>query len=267
MNCSYFKRELDSSHAPALLSGDLRAHAARCRACAAQWQKHLSLNRLLRELDTVAPPADFDAQLRARLRAEKHSLSSLSSSFIPLPSFARPAAMCASLMFIAVALYVSLYGGFKGEVSEQTASVREDQIRELGSSGYNSIPQEFNSVATSNEPTASPPEKLPVKTKDEEARITSRKALSTRHTRTPMRTLPQRLTDSRGDPLMASAGSASSEAKVPLTTKQQHMEVTLRDTRGEKEAFLLDAVSFGGQPLVRGVKLAVVSSDGQQGIW
>jgi hypothetical protein len=55
--------------------------------------------------------------------------------------------------------------------------------------------------------------------------------------------------------------------KLPLPTNHERMEVTMRDPQGEREALILDAVSFGGQPLVRVAKDRMASADAQQGVW
>ncbi len=111
MKCSIFQRELEHANAPALLTGELRTHAAACHDCAAHWQQRAGLQSLLCELDEVAPPADFDARLRARLaRRETEDVGFFGYArrgmFTPL------AASCASLSLAALMLFAAWHGDF-----------------------------------------------------------------------------------------------------------------------------------------------------------
>lgn len=258
MNCSYFKRELETSHAPALLSDKSRAHAACCQACATIWQEQLSLNQLLRELEPIDLPDDFDLRLHECIRAGKSS-SVFNPFFLPsLLTFARIASSSAVLILIAAVLYAALNGSFERKTADQIAVVSSEITEQDASVVYKLITLSDDLIATDKKFNEHQPKEAHNKLRGATS-IPRNRIISTRR--------PRSANEGLTDLITLSSTTYASQAKSTLKSSPQPMQVTLRDAHGEREAFLLNAVSFGGQPLVQAAKLTITGADGQQGVW
>lgn len=287
MNCKIFRRELENSNVsttPPSLNRAARAHAAHCTACAAQWREQLSLQRLLRNLDTVAPPADFDARLFARLdgRKLKQGFAMRGIRRMGLPTFASHTAFakavtcCVSLAFLAFIFqsssFVTPHNSFSQEFSDQN----------LVASQANT-PSFVSPISTSALMATTSDELL---TSDRASNVTSQPVASS--PRTAMKvsliqqrhaTLKQRAQASSrisraafADALASNEFDRSQRVRATMFSRAatisvspRMMEATLRDGRKAGQAVMLNAVSFGDDTLSHTAKLASVNS--QQGTW
>ena len=105
MNCDECRTELEEASLHRLPGDEARAHIEACAACRAFHEERSALRQLLGELEVVAAPSTFDAQLRARIVA-KQSVGRFSVQ----PSFAPSAlsialAACFMLTVSAVLLF------------------------------------------------------------------------------------------------------------------------------------------------------------------
>lgn len=279
MDCSYFKRELETTHAPTLLNENARTHAAICSRCAVVWQEHLRLTRLLNELDTVATPADFNSQLRSRLYGSKSSpfVSLLNFGFSH--SFIRTSASCAALILLVIVLHL-MFTINRTEVIVAESLLNSTTMPDVISSsrGFDSAWSDLNLVAVvANSPNAAAtvasdsrvsrraqPKPHAPTTAAAAVRVTMRVP---RFTDSVTRTNVNNRAVTDNDLLARRTTGSADEVKVLLPTTRQRMEVTSRDYRDEKEVLVLDAVSFGGQPLVQRAQLAIARAGEQQGVW
>lgn len=84
MNCNECRREIEEASPYGLLSHEARVHIAACGTCRALRDERSALSGLLGELEVVAAPSNFEAQLRARIVAKQ----SVRRRFSFQPSFA-----------------------------------------------------------------------------------------------------------------------------------------------------------------------------------
>src|SRR5689334_10091972 len=70
-DCKAYRREIEEAAEGGSASAGLRAHAARCRACAEELRERESVRALVGGLGRVGAPADFEFRLRARMAAAK----------------------------------------------------------------------------------------------------------------------------------------------------------------------------------------------------
>ncbi len=78
MTCDKFRAFLpdmllDSTHAPAHISIDMRQHLAECPGCQTEWKELQATMELLDEWKAPEPSAYFDTRMAARLRQEKQA--------------------------------------------------------------------------------------------------------------------------------------------------------------------------------------------------
>ncbi|HYJ45746.1 MAG TPA: hypothetical protein VEV81_03960, partial [Pyrinomonadaceae bacterium] len=69
MNCQVCQREIEELELGESLSEGAHAHILACSECRAFHDERQSLRRLVRELEPVVAPPDFEFRLRARLAA------------------------------------------------------------------------------------------------------------------------------------------------------------------------------------------------------
>lgn len=288
MNCRIFRRELENSDAstPPALNRDSRTHAAQCAACAAQWREHLSLQCLLRNLDTVTPPADFDARLFARLDRCEPTQGFTAQGFrrIGLPNFApqtifaRAVTCCVSLAFLAFIFqsssFVTTQNSFPQEHNDEESIASQPATPSLVTPISNSAliatttrNDEMFSADSASDITNQPPtytSKASVTLSSIEQRhaISKRRAqVSSRISRAAVAEAIASTEFNRSQ--RARAAMHSRDATIRVSPRM--MEATLRDGRRAGQAVMLNAVSFGDDTLSHTAKLASVNS--QQGIW
>jgi hypothetical protein len=71
MNCTASQNEIEELSATNLLSDAARTHVAACLKCAEFYTERIALRTLLKSLEQVVAPTDFDFKLSARLAAAK----------------------------------------------------------------------------------------------------------------------------------------------------------------------------------------------------
>ena len=70
-DCKTYREEIEELAGVGRLGLEARAHVNACEACRHLEQERASLRRLVRSLETVAAPADFEFRLRARMDASR----------------------------------------------------------------------------------------------------------------------------------------------------------------------------------------------------
>jgi hypothetical protein len=265
MDCRNFRHELENSVAaltPTLLGDDSRAHAAACDACAAHWREHLSLHHLLRSLDAITPPADFDVRLYARLDARKRKqrsvLSDIRRMWLPNlstpTSLAKAATCCLSLVFLIVILHSS-----SSMLPQNPLSPKQDN-EEFAASQSDAL---LLAPATSNIPRTAPDNVIPP--------VNKASNVAAQSSPTPRNHIKNNLSErhranAKQGAQMASRSSRPSYAEAAASTRIERnqrargvmrlrdatvsvssrmMEATLRDGRRAGQAVVLNAVSFG----------------------
>src|SRR5688572_7635937 len=107
MSCKKYRNEIEDGGLDVVLSAAAQAHLHGCAGCRQFYAEQASVKRLVRELETVSAPADFEFRLRARLSATANIRDKggfLSRHFAPsAPSIALAA--CFALT-VAVTLYL-----------------------------------------------------------------------------------------------------------------------------------------------------------------
>jgi len=266
MNCKHFEHEIGIADAPHMLSEDARRHAANCSSCTTRRDEHIALKRLMRDLNDIVVPTDFDLQLRARLA--DHRVAAPTRLFDLLwcrlprlfdqPLYVKVAACCLPLLFIAITLNHSSptayeadtlvassgYRGGDSETSEQNRTVTPAPLR-LASNGGRAKVFIERKTERSNIPGV----------RDDARRTRINYALGTK-TVTAKQTVHEREMD-----------ASEFSSGVPVTVSTRGIEVTRRDGQGAGQPLILDAVSFGDNPLTQTAKLTVKGANTQQGVW
>jgi hypothetical protein len=180
-------------------------------------------------------------------------------------------------LLIACALYIGLNTNFEKEGAKQITAVQDQQIEKFGNPNPRNLnPRKHslvedatvNSLSVAALPVNSLPH-LKAGYKSHVGAISpSVKTVAARRHRPTSKPPMQVMASVNGNSVIrANIAAEARVVKLPLPTNQERMEVTMRDSQGEKEGLILDAVSFGGQPLVRVAKNRTASADAQQGVW
>lgn len=267
MNCGLFQRELERTNAASpLLGDDSRAHAARCPSCAVHLRKRITFNHLLRSLDPITPPPDFDARLQARLdarnRTKRFAVGNVSRfklpSFTARTSFVKVIACCLSLVFLTVIFHASSFISLQQQKGEETPSLHAETLSLALTTNPASNPVIKDETLSHVKPTnltmqaRSPFAGSSVNVNFAE----QRRAVSKRRAKAIAPTEIDRSQQAREAVYLRNA---------TINVSPRMMEATLRDGRRAGQAVMLNAVSFGDDTLSRNVKLATATS--QQGVW
>lgn len=105
MNCNRIQKQIDEADAPDLLSFEVAAHLESCHGCQRFASERQSLRQMLGTMPGITVPANFQAQLKARLEERKNR--SVFSWLTPA-NYLRFGAATAML---AVGFFVAQYAG------------------------------------------------------------------------------------------------------------------------------------------------------------
>jgi hypothetical protein len=234
--CRATRREIDESELNQTLSDQARAHVALCASCRGFRAERTSLRDLVRSLEPVVAPGDFDMRLRARMAGERQGRAR--QPFIFRLVMGAPAIAAAALV---VTLALSLVW--------------------LAQRNGNQIP-EIAKVPITADP-AGP--KLPVLAANGD-KAGQRNDVSAPLNVTPYRSIragnPGRESLSKSGPAGVSASDYSASraesfkqieqraGEVSLSAPLKPMVVSMQDGRGGTRQISLPPISFGAQRLV-----------------
>ena len=264
-DCKVYRREIVEAFDA--LSRGARAHAEVCRACGDELRGHESLRALVRGLDKVEAPSDFEFRLRARMASAGPAGRRVPLRGLRLVYAFAPVAAAACFLVVSTALYLrqasqpTTAGSPSVAVSEATPNATEQQTRTVPATGdvrdskRTDVPPV--EVALGSTPlTARPPARRMRAASRPSGEVASR---------TETRAGLQRNT------LVASVNAAQviTGRGVPfaLKTPAEPMRVILRDERGEGRVVPMRAVSFGAQELIARENVSRQAAAENEGVW
>jgi hypothetical protein len=270
-DCKTYREEIEELAGVGRLSLGARAHVNACEACRGVEHERASLRRLVRGLERVEAPSDFEFRLRARMNASRAAASR--NTLRPVYGFAALAA-AACFLFVSASLYV------RQERQNKPGGARQQVVMRESAGGETESGQEIKEVK--------PEQEIKV-AQVSDAGLQSVVGLGTRGVRSEqgrVRTRaisPPRAREaaSRGPSgeapaqnfLTAGLSSArvieqSPTMRVSLGTSAEPLRVVLRDGRGETRVVPMRSVSFGSQELIarEGVSRRAAVTD-KEGVW
>ena len=224
--CRHVRREIDELEIGQQPGEQAHAHLAVCPACAEFSRERADLRDLVRSLEPVVAPADFDMRLRARIAAERGAARP--SFFAQLVSTPAIAAAAAVVLLVGSIVWIAQRN------TDQTTKVATE----------NSSKQPTNQVASDPAKEVAPaPTVNTVSGKGDELVVDNGSNLPVRRKR------PGRSTNVRDFSVMpANLIRQNDQAFVNAPSKP--VVVSLKDDRGATRKISLPPVSFGAQSLV-----------------
>jgi hypothetical protein len=258
-DCKTYRMEFeDAASGP---SDAARAHAESCGACGEVLRAGDSLNRILRGLERVEAPADFEFRLRARIAARKGGRGRFQlARFGPLSGYATVAAALCVL-----ALAVSLYF-WPGQRHTQLEA-RNSDAPVIGTNGALRPPSQTASVpkGESSPPVASvtPPTLV-----SHEMKVNRPNVVASKRIKETAGVVEGRKNLASNQFSELGATAIVRPLVIPVSTPAEPLRVVLRDEKGTAHVVPMRAVSFGSQELLsREVAGARPSAKSEEGVW
>lgn len=260
-DCNSYREEIEDADGFGGLSNEARAHAAMCASCGLFTSERESLRLLVRGLNRVEAPDDFEFRLRARINASGGSGGKF--DFIRqrlTPGLAWATAVC--ILVVSASLYVlqERRRGFEAPNQTLSRNDSETEKKEVASAGKPAvtIPAIGNVVETE-----APRVTISSKRKNDDprriaSRPSSRKSLLKE----------QGLSASQGGSSDFGVGVAKvlRLQKIPLNSSSEPLRFVVTDEQGNARPVPMRAVSFGSQELIAGARAHVVSNE-KGGVW
>lgn len=277
MDCQSYKIEIEEMEASERPGGETAAHLSTCEACRAFYAERQSLRRLVREMELVAAPADFDFRLRARLAASNGTGNHRSSwrSFV----FSAPAiGLAASLVLLGVAA-TAFYNRTKPvpAIANRPAEVVRQKTEQPHKTEVVNSPVETVNQKTLPEATNKKNDNPVVASAsgaNRQPRMWNGKINPLRKQTPATSNSGQRFSNdyaaSRAPVITPYAGAslpvigASPLVEVSVRSKSQPLKISLDDRSGVKRTVTLEPVVFGSQDLTGRETSRVATSNG---IW
>lgn len=258
-DCKTYRTEFeDAASGP---SDAARAHAASCGACGEVLRANDSLGRILRGLERVEAPADFEFRLRARIAARKGGRGRFQLARLgPLSGYATVAAALCVL-----ALAASLY--FKP--GQRRAPL---EVRNVGAPAIrpNEAPEPSGQITNAPTPVSSPtdtnitlPTPAPHSKNGNNPRLVALKSVKETAGVVEGR---KNLASNQFSEFGATA--IVRPLVIPVSTPAEPLRVVLRDEKGTAHVVPMRTVSFGSQELLsREVAGARQGAKSEEGVW
>lgn len=261
-DCKAYRHEIAEAFDGGALSRGASAHAASCRACGEEMRGREALRALVRGLDKVEAPADFEYRLRARMGAggvggRRAPLSGLRLVF----AFA-PVAAAACFLVVSTALY--LRQAAKTEPAEAPSAIVSaptprnadaDAQRAATTAGTTGEVRESKQTGERPLVVASAPTAFKVRPAVHRRRAASQPA--------------REVADGgqRSETLSLTAARVISGSGMTIALKTP-LRVVLRDESGAGRVVPMRAVSFGSQELLARESVSGQASAAEnEGVW
>jgi hypothetical protein len=251
-DCKAYREEIEELAGAGRLSVEARAHVNACAPCRVLEEERASLRRLVRGLEKVEAPADFEFRLRARLASSRGG--GRGNPLRPVYGFAS-IAVAALFLFVSASLYVRQVRQGKPDAARQQAATKEN--KENGASvAASERPVGFgrgvgSGTAEADSTSAVGPARSTVARRKAEA--SARASYPARARDVAQRVKP----DVAGaqNSLTAAVNSAevinrSPTLAIPVGTSAESLRVVLKDESGASRVVPMRSVSFGSQDLI-----------------
>jgi hypothetical protein len=256
-DCKAYREEIEELAGVGRLSLEARAHVNACAPCHALEQERASLRSLVRELEKVEAPADFEFRLRARMASSRGG--GRRNPFRPVYGFAAIAA-AALFLFVSASLYIrqeqqrrpepSRSGALTAEGSGDGAKPRqrEDEVTQTADANTNGVAGRTTTVSQGMRP----------KMRTRAAALPRDREIASRET----------AGQANAKKSLTFAVRSAPTLTIPLGANTQPLRVVLRDEGGQARVVPMRSVSFGSQELIarEGPGRRASSAD-KEGVW
>jgi hypothetical protein len=260
-DCKAYREEIEELAGVGRLGLEARAHVNACAACRALEQERASLRRLVRRLERVEAPADFEFRLRARMAASRGREGR--NPFRPVYGFAALAAS-ALFLFVSASLYVT-------QERQQRPSRQEVLTADGSGDGGKPQRQDRAGAQATDAGMNGDAGRTQAASRGEQAKARARAAALPRAREVALR-------GSAGQPSVRNSSTFSVDSarvieqnptlKISLDTSAQPLRVVLKDERGASRVVPMRPVSFGSQDLIarEGQGRRATPAD-KEGVW
>ena len=257
--CKTYQTEFEESARG--LSEGARAHAESCGACGEALRVGASLGRILRGLERVEAPADFEFRLRARIASRKGGRGRFQ-----LARFGSPYGYAtAAAAFCVLALAASLYFLPRQQHAPLEARTVIAPVRKADTS---SPPSGKLAPGPVSEPSplvarVSPPTLTLHQTNDNRPR-----GVAVKHVKETARADEGQRTLTSNSLAVSVAPVINIPLKISVGASAEPLRVMLRDEKGTAHVVPMRTVSFGSQELLsRDVAGARSGAKNEEGVW
>jgi hypothetical protein len=274
-DCKAYREEIEELAGVGRLSAEARAHVNACAPCRGLEEERASLRRLVRGLERVEAPADFEFRLRSRIRAARGGQGRW-----PL----RPAYGFAALAASALFLFVSASLYITQERQTKPGAGRHEALTAAGAGDANparkkntaqtigaGAAETGNASAATVTNTADLGGQTPRAVQGVQRRVKTRAASAARAGNVAQ-SVPPFVAGAKNS-LTASLNPAqvierSPTLTVPVGTNAETLRVVLRDESGAQRVVPMRSVSFGAQELIarEGQAKRAPAAD-KEGVW
>jgi hypothetical protein len=261
-DCKTYREEIEELAGVGRLSLEARAHVNACEACRDVEHERASLRRLVRGLERVEAPADFEFRLRARMAAARDA--ERRNPLRPVYGFAALAA-AACFLVVSASLYVRQEQQRKPDAAQQQAVIKES------AGGAAESEQEIKVAQVADASMKSFVGGGPSGVQEQRGKVKTRAISPPRAKeavlRGPLNEAPAKsfLT---ADLSSARVIEQNPTVKISLGTNAEPLRVVLRDERGATRVVPMRSVSFGSQELIaREGTSRRAAVTGREGVW
>ncbi|HEX3560985.1 MAG TPA: hypothetical protein VHU19_17420 [Pyrinomonadaceae bacterium] len=261
-DCKTYREEIEELAGVGRLSLGARAHVNACEGCRGLERERASLRHLVRGLERVEAPSDFEFRLRARMNASR--ASERRNPLRPVYGFAALAA-AACFLLVSASFYIRQVQERKPDAARQQTAIKEN----AGGAANSAQKVEVAQVPDVN--TASTIDSGALGVQGKRVKLKTRATPPQRAREVALRESPGVATQKNF--LTAGFGSAqviepSPTMRIALGANAEPLRVVLRDERGATRVVPMCAVSFGSQELIarEGASRRAPVSD-REGVW
>lgn len=265
MNCRYFRKEIEELRTEAVLSLSGQKHLEICRSCRTLNDENTQLRKLLKNLETVEAPNDFDIRLRSSIEAYESSVRKrfLSEILKPIPT-------AALASFLILTIFATLLINRSGDVAKKGSGVASTFPQTVGD--FNILKKadanEFEAVL------------LPVTSDEKDEGVIDKNIRD--HAMRGIKHWPIELELERVEGgnefslskavILEERDDSSANISVPVALQmpvaQKGLKVILRDEQGTPHLITTKAVSFGSQAFVGETANTLAGTNvSKEGVW
>jgi hypothetical protein len=268
-DCKAYRHEIVEAFDDGVMSRGARAHAEACPACGDERRGRENLRALVRSLDKVEAPSDFEYRLRARMAASGAPGRRVPPRGLRLVYAFAPVAAAACFLVVSTALYLRQAGRTspaQAPVVAASGAARDAGAGEAAANSAAVAVEEARRTGVRSTESESKTMTLPVRTSVQRTRGASRpsrevaarfegRAAGLQRNTTVASVIGAQVITGRGVPF-------------PLKTPGEPMRMILRDERGAGRVVPMRAVSFGSQELIarEGVSRRAPAAE-NEGVW
>jgi hypothetical protein len=252
--CKTYQSEIEDSARG--MSDRARAHAESCGACGESLRARDSLSRLVRGLEKVEAPADFEFRLRARMASRKSGRGRFQTTLGGALSGYSTVAAAVCFLVISASLYLWQWH------ARAPAAERKDSVAVESEKALQRNPA---SVASAPSGTSNP-----VAASVSVPAAIMKKASGIRPRAGSQRQVKEtaRIEDGKRAVANNSFAVASAPIMISVNRSAEPLRVVLRDEQGAAHVVRMRAVSFGSQELLsRDVAGARSDAKSEEGVW